>query len=83
MAVQEERWRQRAVPSRPWLMNRSCTILASLGLGFMETFRGAPRIVRRLAFRAVIPLISFYEVAPAPVSCTCLVLCRIGIGIVR
>lgn len=66
LAVQEERWRQRTAAPRPWLMNRSCVILASLGLGFMETFRRAPRIIRRLAFRAVVPLISFYEVPPPP-----------------
>lgn len=60
--MQEERGRGRAAPARQWLLDRSCTIMASVGLGYMETFRAAPRIIRRLAFQGVVMLISFYEV---------------------
>lgn len=62
LAVQERWGRGRQQPARAMMLDRSCALMSSLGLGYMETFRYTPRIIRRLAFRAVVPLIKFYEV---------------------
>eukprot|EP00892_Ulva_mutabilis_P002132 jgi/Ulvmu1/1191/UM108_0019.1 len=52
----------RRPPSRQWLLDRSAKAIAAQGLCFMLTFRDAPRIIRRLAVQAVVPLLRYFEV---------------------
>lgn len=49
-------------PGREWVLDRSAAAMVSLALGFGVLFRDAPRIIRRLAVKGVIPLIAVFEV---------------------
>eukprot|EP00892_Ulva_mutabilis_P002154 jgi/Ulvmu1/1193/UM108_0021.1 len=65
LAAQRQR-RGRPAPSRRLLQEQAARTVMSQGLGHMLTIREAPRILRRLDVRAVVPLIRFCELRTPP-----------------